>query len=408
MAKAGKPTVVPRLRFPEFTAIPGWENTLLGDASIPITKRVGDRKLTPVSISAGVGFVRQSEKFGRDISGNQYALYTLARDGDFVYNKGNSLKFPQGCIYQLRGWGEVAAPNVFICFRLKQGFVDSYFQYCFERNVHGAQLKKHITSGARSNGLLNVSKEQFFGISIPAPRRDEQQKIADCLSSLDEVIATQGRKVEALKAYKRGLMRQLFPREGETFPRLRFPAFRDGPEWAVQPLSDVAENLDNERVPVTESERVKGDIPYYGASGIIDYVEGYLFNENLLCVSEDGANLVTRTYPIAFPIAGKTWVNNHAHVLRFDDLATQKVVEDYLNSTELRDFITGMAQPKLNRAMVDTIPVPLPGPEERKKIADCLSALDAQVVGDSCMLDALRTHKRGLMQQLFPPSEDCL
>lgn len=406
MAKAGKPTVVPRLRFPEFTARPGWENTLLGDASIPITERVGDRKLTPVSISAGIGFVRQSEKFGRDISGNQYALYTLARDGDFVYNKGNSLKFPQGCIYQLRGWGEVAAPSVFICFRLKQAFVDSYFRYCFERNVHGAQLTKHITSGARSNGLLNVSKEQFFGIGIPAPRRDEQQKIADCLTSLDEVIAAQGRKVEASKTYKRGLMRQLFPRDGETVPRLRFPEFRNGPEWAVKPLSDVAENLDNKRVPITESERPKGDVPYYGASGIVDHVKDYLFNEDLLCVSEDGANLVARTYPIAFPIAGRTWVNNHAHVLRFSDVATQKMVEDYLNAIDLRDFITGVAQPKLNRAMLDTIPVLLPEPDERTKIAECLSSLDAKIACESDVFDTLKTHKKGLMQQLFPFLEE--
>src|SRR4030066_793716 len=127
MAKVGKTTVVQKLRFPTFRARSGWESTLLSDASTPVTERVGERKLTPVSISAGVGFVPQAEKFGRDISGNQYSLYTLVRDGDFVYNKGNSLKFPQGCVYQLRGWGEVAAPNVFISFRLKQGFVAEYF-----------------------------------------------------------------------------------------------------------------------------------------------------------------------------------------------------------------------------------------------------------------------------------------
>jgi type I restriction enzyme S subunit len=134
-------------------------------------------------------------------------------------------------------------------------------------------------------------------------------------------------------------------------------------------------------------------------------VKDYLFDEDLLCVSEDGANLVARTYPIAFPISGKTWVNNHAHVLGFDDCATQKMVENYLNSTDLRDFITGMAQPKLNRAMLDTIPIPLPELEQQKEIADCLSSLDAQIVAESKKLDALKTHKKGLMQQLFPSSE---
>lgn len=189
MVENGKRTTMPKLRFPEFRTRLGWKSIRLGDVATPVTERVGERKLTPVSISAGVGFVPQAEKFGRDISGNQYSLYTLVRDGDFVYNKGNSLRFPQGCVYQLRGWGEVAAPNVFISFRLKQGFVAEYFQYCFEKNIHGVQLKQHITSGARSNGLLNVSKDQFYGVGIPMPLPDEQQKIADCLSSLDELIA---------------------------------------------------------------------------------------------------------------------------------------------------------------------------------------------------------------------------
>ncbi len=94
----------------------------------------------------------------------RHKVYTLVRDGDFVFNKGNSLKFPQGCVYLLQGWGQVAAPNVFICFRLKDGYSNGFFQQCFEQNQHGRELKRHITSGARSNGLLNISKETFFGV----------------------------------------------------------------------------------------------------------------------------------------------------------------------------------------------------------------------------------------------------
>jgi type I restriction enzyme S subunit len=358
-----------------------------------------------VSISAGIGFVPQAEKFGRDISGNQYQLYTLVRDGDFVFNKGNSLKFPQGCVYQLQGWGQVAAPNVFICFRLKKGYSDGFFQQCFDQNQHGRQLKRHITSGARSNGLLNISKETFFGVEIPTPSSAEQQKIAECLSSVDEVIAAQARKLDALKTHKKGLMQQLFPREGETQPRLRFPEFQDKGEWEIKPLGKVAENLDNKRRPITSSDREAGDVPYYGASGIVDHVKGFIFNEDLLCVSEDGANLVTRTYPIAFPISGKTWVNNHAHVLRFSNQCTQKFVEVYLNSIKLDDFITGMAQPKLNKAMLDKIPIPHPEVPEQQRIATCLSSLDDLIAAETQKLEALKTHKRGLMQQLFPSPE---
>lgn len=401
-----KAALTPEQRFPEFRDAPEWETVRLGEVSIPVTERVGNRQLTPVSISAGTGFVPQSEKFGRDISGNQYERYTVVRDGDFVYNKGNSLKFPQGCVYQLRGWGEVAVPNVFISFRLKQGYSDGFFQSCFERNLHGIQLKKHITSGARSNGLLNISKEHFYGVEIPVPSHAEQQKIAECLSTLDELIGAESQKLDALKAHKKGLMQQLFPREGETLPRLRFPEFQDAPEWVVKPLCKTAENLDNRRIPITEKNRERGSVPYYGASGIVDYVREHIFDEHLLCVSEDGANLIARTYPIAFSISGKTWVNNHAHVLRFADQSTQKMVEDYLNTLDLTDYLTGMAQPKLNKAMLDKIPIPLPEPEEQHRIASCLSSLDDLMATQSTRIEALKTHKQGLMQQLFPsPAE---
>ncbi|AUT41623.1 MULTISPECIES: restriction endonuclease subunit S [Gammaproteobacteria] len=398
-----KQPLVPRLRFPEFKNTAEWQSPTLGEVSEPVEERVGERKLTPVSISAGIGFVPQAEKFGRDISGSQYKLYTVVRDGDFVYNKGNSLKFPQGCVYDLQGWGEVAAPNVFICFRLKNGYENGFYRQCFERNVHGIQLRKHITSGARSNGLLNISKEAFYGVAIPVPSHAEQQKIADCLSSLDDLIAAETQKLDTLKTHKKGLMQQLFPREGEAVPRLRFPEFREAGEWATKTLAELAENLDNRRVPVTEKDRTKGNIPYYGASGIVDYIRDFIFDEDLLCISEDGANLRARTAPIAFSISGKTWVNNHAHVLRFDSKCVQKIVEDYLNSISLEDYLTGMAQPKLNRAMLDTIPVPVPqDDDEQQAVSDCLSSLDDLITAQSQKIDAIKIHKKGLIQQLFP------
>ncbi len=254
-----RPALVPKLRFPEFRGTEAWKPVTLQEASTPVTERVGERKLTPVSISAGIGFVPQAEKFGRDISGNQYQLYTVVRDGDFVYNKGNSLKFPQGCVYQLQGWGQVAAPNVFICFRLKDGYSNVFFQNCFEQNMHGKQLKKHITSGARSNGLLNISKENFFGVEIPTPSPAEQQKIAECLSSVDELMAAQARKVDALKTHKKGLMQQLFPREGETQPRLRFLEFQNAGEWSEEKLDDLVHFQDGFAFKSTDFVKAQED-----------------------------------------------------------------------------------------------------------------------------------------------------
>ncbi|MFA5772580.1 MAG: restriction endonuclease subunit S [Thermoplasmata archaeon] len=143
--------------------------------------------------------------------------------------------------------------------------------------------------------------------------------------------------------------------------------------WEVKTLDQISENLDSKRVPITKNIRRNGSIPYYGASGIVDYVEEYIFDEDLLLVSEDGANLLARTYPIAFSISGKTWVNNHAHVLRFKDKISQKFVELYLNSIKLADFVSGMAQPKLNQAMLNKIPIPFPPLSEQKRIVAILN-----------------------------------
>jgi type I restriction enzyme, S subunit len=130
--------------------------------------------------------------------------------------------------------------------------------------------------------------------------------------------------------------------------------------WEVKTLDQISENLDSKRVPVTKNVRNSGHYPYYGASGIVDYVADYIFDDNLLLVSEDGANLLARTYPIAFSISGKSWVNNHAHILRFDNLVSQRFVEYYLNSIILDDYVSGMAQPKLNQKMLNSIIVPYP------------------------------------------------
>lgn len=113
-----------------------------------------------------------------------------------------------------------------------------------------------------------------------------------------------------------------------------------------KPIKNVCQNLDYKREPITSSERVKGKYPYYGASGIVDWVDNFIFDDDLLLVSEDGENLSARVTPIAFSIKGKTWVNNHAHVLKFDDLYMQNYVEYFFNQLDLTSKITGTAQPK--------------------------------------------------------------
>mgnify|MGYP003954286539 CR=1 FL=1 len=144
-------------------------------------------------------------------------------------------------------------------------------------------------------------------------------------------------------------------------------------------MADVAENLDAQRQPVTRSERAAGAVPYYGASGVVDYVSNYIFDGDFLLVSEDGANLLARSTPIAFSISGKTWVNNHAHVLGFPSYIERRFVEIYLNSIDLAPWISGSTQPKLNKANLNRIPIPVPPLGEQERIVSVLDKFDALV-----------------------------
>lgn len=180
--------------------------------------------------------------------------------------------------------------------------------------------------------------------SIPIPPLSEQKQIVSRLDAafaqIDALKANAEKQLtEARKLFQAELSECMRPKEG----------------WTVKTLPDISENLDSIRKPVTKEKRTAGIYPYYGASGIVDYVDDFLFNEDLLCVSEDGANLLMRTYPIAFPISGKVWVNNHAHVLRFKNPTTQKYVEYYLSGMKLDEYITGAAQPKLTQKAMNSI-----------------------------------------------------
>jgi type I restriction enzyme S subunit len=416
-----KPALVPKLRFPEFRGKEPWKPATLEEASTPVTERVGERKLTPVSISAGIGFVPQAEKFGRDISGNQYQLYTLVSDGDFVFNKGNSLKFPQGCVYQLKGWGQVAAPNVFICFRLKKGYSDGFFQQCFEQNQHGRELKRHITSGARSNGLLNISKETFFGVKIPAPSPAEQQKIAECLSSVDELMAAQARKVDALKNHKKVLLQQLFPREGETQPRLRFPEVQNAGEWEEQKLEDLAKRGSGHTPNKAKEEYYNGGIKWVSLADSKRLDNG-LISETAILISEQG---IKKSSAVLHP-AGSVILSRDAGVGKSAVMSESMAVSQHFiiwtcDNKRLSNwflyYILQIKKPVFERvasgSTIKTIGLPffkelriiVPPIPEQQRIADCLTSLDDLITAQTQKLEALKTHKKGLMQQLFPSPE---
>ena len=174
-------------------------------------------------------------------------------------------------------------------------------------------------------------------------------------------------------------------------------------EWEVKRLGEVCTFLDSQRIPIKDADRGKmqGKYPYYGASGIIDYVNDYIFDDDLILLGEDGANIIMRSTPLAFLVSGKVWINNHAHVLKMKSGFSRYYVCNYLESLSYDKYNTGTAQPKLNREVCDKIPVLLPPEEEQNRISELLTTWDIAIEKQSELIEKLKLRKRALMQQLL-------
>ena len=183
-------------------------------------------------------------------------------------------------------------------------------------------------------------------------------------------------------------------------PRLRFPGFTD--EWEQRKLGDIVDFLDDQRKPLKESDRIKGKYPYYGASGIIDYINDYLFDENLVLLSEDGANIIDRNYPVCFIATGKYWVNNHAHVLKVKAGIIDKFICESLERLDYTKFNTGTAQPKLNQDICQKIMITIPNEDEQKCISEFLDRINNIITLHQHKITNLIFKKKALLQKLFP------
>jgi type I restriction enzyme, S subunit len=192
-----------------------------------------------------------------------------------------------------------------------------------------------------------------------------------------------------------------------NLPKLRFPEFHDSGEWDIKQIGALCDILNNRRQPISSNNREKGEYPYYGASGIVDYVNDFIFDERLLLVGEDGAKWGANERT-AFIAEGKYWVNNHAHVLKPREIS-DVLLENFLVALDLIPYITGAAPPKLTLGKLKSIPIPFPTKlPEQQKIADCLSSIADRITLETKKLDTLKAHKKGLMQKLFPAEGETL
>ncbi|SRR6266545_3975485 len=172
-------------------------------------------------------------------------------------------------------------------------------------------------------------------------------------------------------------------------------------EWRERPLGEVTVNFDALRVPVKEAERLRGQYPYYGASGVVDTVDGYLFDGDYLLIAEDGENLRTRTTPIAFMARGKFWVNNHAHVVQANGEADTRFLAYALSATNISAYLTGSTIPKLTQANLNRVMLSVPPLEEQRTIAKVLGALDDKIELNGRMSEALEGIARAIFKSWF-------
>ena len=239
-----------------------WNEATISNIADEITDTAGEGEYETLSISAGIGFVNQAQKFGREKSGAQYAKYTVLHRGDFSYNKGNSNLYPQGCIYRLNDRKEAAVPNVFESFRFTAQDGD-YYEQLFVNGFLNKQLYSKINHGVRDDGLLNLTGSDFYSCCLPVPPLPEQKKIAEILRQCDKVIELKQSKIEELQELKKTCLSKMFPKEGHNVPELRFPGFTDA--WEQRKLSELIieykETVEADcNLPVLTSSKTEGVI----------------------------------------------------------------------------------------------------------------------------------------------------
>lgn len=403
--------LVPKLRFPEFRGAEGWKDQPIGPYLEDCSDRVPPDTELPVYSSTREGLKRQDAYFdGRVLQNkNEYGVVPpacfvyrhMSDDGLFKFNINEtggdiavSKEYP---VFNTRG-----LDPVFLLAKLNDGL--DFKRFALSRKAGGTRTRLYFSTLCEWRTLL--------------PSFAEQKKIADCLDSLDELIAAQGRKVEALKTHKKGLMQQLFPREGETQPRLRFPEFENAGKWEsrtigdmfnlingcafkpedwkptgtpiirIQNLNDPSAEFNYSQAPVPERNRVEPGDLLFAWSGTLG--------------SSFGARIWSGPSGVLNQHIFKVQTDERKITLPFALLTLSRVEEDIAKKSH--GFKASFVHVK--KSDLVKVALPLPSLPEQQRIADCLSSLDALITAATQALDSLKTHKQGLMQQLFPAPKE--
>jgi type I restriction enzyme, S subunit len=319
-------------------------------------------------------------------------------------------------------------PNsIFTCFRIKgDSPVPQYLNYLLLGNLHGQWLRKFIEVGARAHGSLSINEDDLLALPVPLPKGKsslaEQQKIADCLSSLDELITAEAQKLDTLSAYKKGLMQQLFPSEGETLPKLRFLEFRDAGEWAEKRIEDLAKRGSGHTPNKSQPSYYNGGIKWVSLADSNKLDNGYIY-ETKIEISEEGIeNSSAVLHPPGTVIISRDAGVGKSAILHSAMAVSQHFIAWRCYKSKLSNwflyYYLQVSKPKFERiatgSTIKTIGLPyfkeiriaIPSIPEQQKIAGCLSSLDELIAAQTQKLELLKMHKKGLLQQLFPALDE--
>jgi len=364
----------------------GWQRKQIGELCEVIAGQSPEGRFYNVD-GKGKPFYQGKKDFGQKFIKDPTTWTTqvtkIAQEGDILM----SVRAPVGPVNFATG--EICIGRGLAAIRTRTGLNRNFLFYQLE------YLQPEI-SGREGAVFASINKSEIEALPIVSAPLPEQERVVGILDRAFEGIATATVNAEKNLQNANAL---LASERQAVFARR-------GPTWAVKTIDQISTNLDSKRIPITKSERKSGKYPYYGASGIVDYVDNFIFDCDALLVSEDGANLLMRSTPIAFSVSGKYWVNNHAHILKFDNMATQQYVEFYLESTKLDDFVRGAAQPKLTQAALNSIPIPMPGSiNAQREVVTRLSAFSEETQRLESIyqkkLAALEALKKSLLHKAF-------
>ncbi len=424
-----KPALVPKLRFPKFQD--AWEMTPIGEkvdllSGYPFDGPEISQDSSGVRLLRGIniteGRIRHTPEIDRYYTGETDGLEKFrVRLNDLVIGMDGS---KVGKNSSLISDDDADALLIQRVARLRTSS-PTLIQFIFQQ-INSTTFHSYVDKINTSSGIPHISAKQIKEFTIGFPSPAEQQKIAECLSWVDELMAAQARKVDALKTHKKGLMQQLFPREGETQPRLRFPEFQNAGEWNEIELGEKVDLLsgypfdgpdisqDGSGIPllrginVTEGRiRHNPEIDRY-YTGSTEGLEKFRLQANDLVIGMDGSKVGKNSALVSAADAGALLIQRVAR-LRAKKASLIQFIFQRIHSPSFHAYVdrinTSSGIPHISAKQIKEFRICFPSDDEQQRIATCLSSLDALITAETQKHEALKTHKKGLMQQLFPSQE---